>query len=77
MGVRAVNAVRDHRRRRARRLPCGWTLDESADLLYLYYGAADSVTGLATARFSEVQRVCDAPMPMPSRSELSDRVDSR
>ena len=38
----------------ARRLPCGWTLDERADLLYLYYGAADSVTGLATARFSEV-----------------------
>jgi predicted GH43/DUF377 family glycosyl hydrolase len=58
--------------------PCGWTLDEDADLLYLYYGAADSVIGLATARFSEVlQRVCEAPMPMPSRSELSDRVDSR
>ena len=58
--------------------PCGWTLDEDADLLYLYYGAADSVTGLATARFSEVlKRVCEAPMPMPSRSELSDRVDSR
>jgi len=29
--------------------PCGWTLDEAADRLRLYYGAADSVIGLATA----------------------------
>ena len=34
--------------------PCGWILDEKADRLHLYYGAADSVVGLATARFSEV-----------------------
>jgi predicted GH43/DUF377 family glycosyl hydrolase len=42
--------------------PCGWTLDEKTDQLNLYYGAADTVIGLATARFSEVlRRVCDAP----------------
>ncbi len=34
--------------------PCGWILDEAADRLHLYYGAADTVIGLATARFSEV-----------------------
>lgn len=34
--------------------PCGWTLDEPSDRLLLYYGAADSVIGLATARFSDV-----------------------
>jgi len=56
--------------------PCGWTHDEAADLLHLYYGAADTVTGLATARFSEVlQRVCEAPMP--SYRDLSDRADAR
>jgi predicted GH43/DUF377 family glycosyl hydrolase len=42
--------------------PCGWTLDEKTDTLSLYYGAADSVIGLATARFSEVlRRVADSP----------------
>ena len=34
--------------------PCGWILDEAADRLRLYYGAADTVIGLATARFSDV-----------------------
>ena len=34
--------------------PCGWVLDDEADRLRLYYGAADSVVGLATARFSDV-----------------------
>jgi predicted GH43/DUF377 family glycosyl hydrolase len=34
--------------------PCGWVRDEAADRLRLYYGAADSVVGLATARFSDV-----------------------
>jgi predicted GH43/DUF377 family glycosyl hydrolase len=32
--------------------PNGWVLDEAADSLSLYYGAGDSVTGLAVARFS-------------------------
>ena len=44
--------------------PCGWTLDQEADRLHLYYGAADSVIGHASGRFSEViQRVCDSPAP--------------
>jgi predicted GH43/DUF377 family glycosyl hydrolase len=34
--------------------PCGWIVDESTDRLSLYYGAADSVIGLATAEFSAV-----------------------
>ncbi len=33
--------------------PNGWVLDEAADRLSLYYGAGDSVVGLAEARFSE------------------------
>ncbi|MHB8958019.1 MAG: glycoside hydrolase family 130 protein [Candidatus Limnocylindrales bacterium] len=44
--------------------PCGWVLDEPNDRLSLYYGAADSVIGLATARFSEVMdRVLASPIP--------------
>jgi predicted GH43/DUF377 family glycosyl hydrolase len=44
--------------------PCGWVLDAPNDRLSLYYGAADSVVGLATARFSEVlARVCASRMP--------------
>jgi predicted GH43/DUF377 family glycosyl hydrolase len=34
--------------------PNGWVLDEKADRLSLYYGAGDSVIGLAEARFSEL-----------------------
>jgi predicted GH43/DUF377 family glycosyl hydrolase len=34
--------------------PCGWVVDEDADRLSVYYGAADTVVGLATARMSEV-----------------------
>jgi predicted GH43/DUF377 family glycosyl hydrolase len=42
--------------------PCGWVHDESNDRLRLYYGAADSVIGLATARFSDVMaRVLGSP----------------
>ena len=44
--------------------PCGWVLDTPNDRLSLYYGAADSVVGLATARFSEVlARVCASRIP--------------
>ena len=42
--------------------PCGWILDEATDRLRLYYGGADSVVGLATARFSDVMaRVLSSP----------------
>ena len=42
--------------------PTGWILDEPADRLHLYYGAADTTVGLATARFSDVMaRVHCAP----------------
>lgn len=34
--------------------PCGWVVDEEADRLNVYYGAADSVVGLATASMSDV-----------------------
>jgi predicted GH43/DUF377 family glycosyl hydrolase len=44
--------------------PCGWIHDEATDRLMLYYGAADSVIGLATASFSEVlARVMSSPKP--------------
>ncbi len=56
--------------------PCGWVHDAEADQLFLYYGAADTVIGLATARFSEVlARVCAAPAPEIHRT--SDQVDAR
>jgi beta-1,4-mannooligosaccharide/beta-1,4-mannosyl-N-acetylglucosamine phosphorylase len=44
--------------------PCGWVVDEDADRLSIYYGAADSVVGLATARMSDVlARVLASPEP--------------
>ena len=42
--------------------PNGWVLDEAADRLSLYYGAGDTVIGLAEARFSELM---DYVMRMP------------
>lgn len=42
--------------------PCGWIHDEERDRLHLYYGAADTVIGLATASFRAVMaRVLGAP----------------
>ena len=42
--------------------PCGWVHDPESDRLHLYYGAADSVIGLATATFSKVmEKVCASP----------------
>jgi predicted GH43/DUF377 family glycosyl hydrolase len=42
--------------------PCGWVADEPGDRLDLYYGAADSVIGVATARLSDVlARVLASP----------------
>jgi predicted GH43/DUF377 family glycosyl hydrolase len=44
--------------------PCGWTLDQAGDRLDLYYGAADSVIGIATASLGEVlARVKASPAP--------------
>jgi beta-1,4-mannooligosaccharide/beta-1,4-mannosyl-N-acetylglucosamine phosphorylase len=44
--------------------PCGWIVDEATDELRMYYGAADSSIGLATAKFSDVlARVHQAPGP--------------
>jgi predicted GH43/DUF377 family glycosyl hydrolase len=34
--------------------PCGWVLDAPANRLFLYYGGADTVIGLAVADFDEV-----------------------
>jgi predicted GH43/DUF377 family glycosyl hydrolase len=54
--------------------PCGWTVDREADVLYLYYGAADTSVALATAPFSRVlDYVCACPQPRHRR--VSDRVD--
>ena len=56
--------------------PCGWVLDAPDDRLYLYYGAADTVIGLATARFSDVlARVLASPIPAHRR--MSDTADAR
>ena len=44
--------------------PCGWVHDPVTDRLSLYYGAADTVIGLATAKLSDVlARVTAAPAP--------------
>lgn len=43
--------------------PCGWVLDADADLIQLYYGAADSVVATATARLSEVLARVQAGRP--------------
>ena len=44
--------------------PCGWVVDEARDEVAMYYGAADSTIGLATARLSAVLdyvRACPQP----------------
>ena len=52
--------------------PNGWVLDEPADRLYLYYGAGDSVVGLAIARFSEVMEYITAAPPYRHRRVSDD-----
>lgn len=52
--------------------PCGWILDPDHDQLRLYYGAADSTIGLATASLSKVLdyvRSC----PKPDSRRRADR----
>ncbi len=44
--------------------PCGWLVDDARDRLLLYYGAADTVVAVATARLSDVMdyvMACPAP----------------
>jgi beta-1,4-mannooligosaccharide/beta-1,4-mannosyl-N-acetylglucosamine phosphorylase len=44
--------------------PCGWVVDEDRDQILLYYGAADTSIGLATAKLSKVlHHVLDCPTP--------------
>ena len=46
--------------------PCGWVWTSRADRLDLYYGAADTAIGVATARFSDViGRVQASPQTGP------------
>jgi predicted GH43/DUF377 family glycosyl hydrolase len=50
--------------------PNGWVLDEAADRLSLYYGAGDSVVGLAEAKFSDVIAYMEqAPLHLHRRAE--------
>jgi beta-1,4-mannooligosaccharide/beta-1,4-mannosyl-N-acetylglucosamine phosphorylase len=47
--------------------PCGWVVDRERDEILLYYGAADTNIGLATARLSEViDHVLACPVPEPA-----------
>ncbi|MET0772778.1 MAG: glycosidase [Candidatus Limnocylindrales bacterium] len=46
--------------------PTGWVVDEAADELRLYYGAADTSVCLATARLSEVLDYVRSSCPTPS-----------
>jgi predicted GH43/DUF377 family glycosyl hydrolase len=56
--------------------PTGWVADAASDDLHLYYGAADSVIGVATASMRDVmRRVCDSPAP--ARHRATDLADSR
>jgi predicted GH43/DUF377 family glycosyl hydrolase len=55
--------------------PNGWIIDEERDQLMLYYGAADSVVALATARLSDVlAHVAALPQPLHRRASDVDRV---
>jgi predicted GH43/DUF377 family glycosyl hydrolase len=55
--------------------PNGWIVDAERDLVMLYYGAADSVVALATARLSDVLASVNAmPQPMHRRATDVDRV---
>ena len=66
-----------HRRRRPGRLPVRLGPRRRRPTgCSLYYGAADTVVAVATARFSEVMaRICGSPMPAHRRA--SDQADAR
>jgi predicted GH43/DUF377 family glycosyl hydrolase len=52
--------------------PCGWIFDPTTDELRIYYGAADSSIGLATARLSQVLDYVMAG-PKPESRRAADR----
>jgi beta-1,4-mannooligosaccharide/beta-1,4-mannosyl-N-acetylglucosamine phosphorylase len=54
--------------------PCGWVVDEDRDQIMLYYGAADTSIGLATAKLSKVLRhVLGCPTPERRRPPSLDQ----
>jgi predicted GH43/DUF377 family glycosyl hydrolase len=55
--------------------PCGWIADAAKDELRIYYGAADSVVGLAIGRLSEVLELV-RESPVPSRRRIQDDARS-
>jgi predicted GH43/DUF377 family glycosyl hydrolase len=48
--------------------PCGWTADANEDRLNVYYGAADTSIGLATASIPEVLAYLES-CPAPSAGD--------
>lgn len=54
--------------------PCGWTVDQAADRMHVYYGAADTTVALATASFSDVLAYVNACPPGDHR-RVSDLLD--
>lgn len=54
--------------------PCGWTVDEGADRLHLYYGAADTSVAVATATWSDVLAYVDS-CRQPQRRRGTDHQD--
>jgi beta-1,4-mannooligosaccharide/beta-1,4-mannosyl-N-acetylglucosamine phosphorylase len=53
--------------------PCGWIVDQATDAITMYYGAADTRIGVATARFGAVLDyllVC----PTPQRRRRDDLI---
>lgn len=52
--------------------PTGWVCDASTSLISMYYGAADSVVGLATAHLGDLlDRLRRAPMPPAAFDRLA------
>ncbi len=56
--------------------PCGWVLDPEAGVVSVYYGAGDSVVGLATARLDDLLG-CLRDTGGPRGPRTSDIVDVR
>jgi predicted GH43/DUF377 family glycosyl hydrolase len=57
--------------------PTGWVYDASTSLISMYYGAADSVVGLATARLDELlEYMRRAPIPHARTIRLSSQASA-
>lgn len=57
--------------------PCGWIHDPETDDLALYYGGADTVIGMATAKLSDVMAAVRAapsprPQPVPEQARIAE-----